>query len=204
MNTILLIDDAALMRKLLKKILVPAGFQICGEATNGEDGIKQYKKHKPDLVICDISMPEMNGMDCMQWILTYDPNAKIIMCTSQGKENFADEAIAAGAKSYISKPIHAEKAVKTVVRVLAGGSIDYKDLMMETAEAAGLSQKDVLDFMDTFRTITGKDMGDLSVNRDFILEKKSSVMIGAEAFLASKLELQNINQLVEVFGGLCG
>lgn len=202
MSTVLLIDDAALMRKLLKKILVSGGYQICGEAANGETGIELYKKHKPDVVICDISMPGMNGMDCMQWILTYDSKAKVIMCTSQGTENFADEAIEAGAKSYIEKPIQASKALKVVSRVLEGGSLDYKEMMMEKSLAADLTQKDVLDFMDTFRAITGKDMGDLAVDRRFLMEHKASVLIGAEAFLAAKLELSHINRLVEVFGNL--
>ncbi|MBR1740347.1 MAG: response regulator [Lachnospiraceae bacterium] len=201
MNTVLVIDDASLMRKLLKKVLAPE-YKICAEASNGEDGIKQYEKHNPDVVLCDISMPGMNGMECMQWILAYDPNAKIIMCTSQGKENFADEAIEAGAKSYIEKPVHAEKALKVIARVLEGGSLDYKELMMERATAEGLCHKDVLDFLDTFRTITGKDMGDLSVDRKFILERKESVKIGAEAFLAAKLEFDHINRLVEVFSKL--
>ena len=201
MNTILVIDDASLMRKLLKKVLAPE-YRICAEAANGEDGIRQYKKHHPDVVLCDNSMPGMNGMDCMQWILAYDPNAKIIMCTSQGKENFADEAIEAGAKSYIEKPVHAEKALKVIARVIQGGSLDYKELMMERSTAEGLSQKDVLDFLDAFRMITGKDMGDLVVDRNFILQNKESVKIGAEAFLAAKLELSHINGLVKVFSGL--
>ena len=91
---------------------------------------------------------------------------------------------------------------RLLLHVLEGGALDYKDIMFEKADAAGLSQKDVLDFLDAFRSITGKDMGDFSVDRKFILDKREQVKIGAEAFLASKLELQNINRLVEVFDRL--
>lgn len=203
MSRILLIDDAALMRNLLKRILVPQGYDICGEAIDGADGVEKYKSLKPDLTLCDISMPGMDGMDCLKKILAFDKDAKVVICTSQGKENFADEAINAGAKSYIVKPINTKNVTEVVGRVLAGGGVNYKELMMENAERAGLDQKEVLDFFDAFRSLTGQDMDDLSVDRAYLKEKKGNVTIGAEAFLAAKLSLDKINRLVDVFGKLC-
>ncbi len=203
MSRILLIDDAALMRNLLKRILVPQGYDICGEAIDGVDGVEKYKSLKPDLTLCDISMPGMDGMDCLKKILAFDKDAKVVMCTSQGKENFADEAINAGAKSYIVKPINTKNVTEVVGRVLAGGGVNYKELMMENAERAGLDQKEVLDFFDAFRSLTGQDMDDLSVDRAYLKEKKGNVTIGAEAFLAAKLSLDKINRLVDVFEKLC-
>ncbi len=202
-HRILIIDDSVMLRNLLKRILIPQGYQVCGETSNGKDGLQKYKDLKPDLVFLDISMPGMDGMECLRLILEFDPAAKVIMCTAQGKENFSDKAIDIGAKSFIIKPLKTAKVIDTCSRVMAGGGIDYKDWMTENSLKFGLSQKDVLDFFDAFRSLTGKDMGDISVDRAFLREKKDSVVIGANAFLSAKHSRFEIKKLTDVFSDLC-
>lgn len=203
MKSVLLVDDAALMRNLLKRILVQKGYEICGEASNGEEAIEQYRLRKPDLVFLDISMPVMDGMECLQNILLIDPDAKVIMCTSQGKENFADEAISIGAKHYVVKPLNQEEVYCVTERVLAGGSINYKDVMMEMTVNAGMSQRETLEFFDAFRALTGDDMDALFVDKIYLKANKEKVGIGVEAFLASKLSLEKIDKLVEIYNKIC-
>ncbi len=203
MSSVLIIDDASMMRNLLKKILASNGYEICADTADGREGIEKYKQFKPDIVFCDIGMPNMNGMDCLKEILAFDPNAKVVMCTALGKEKFADQAIEIGARSFILKPIRTNVLLDVTSRVLAGGGINYKQMMMDNSIKDGLSQKDVLDFFDAFRSLAGKDMDDLSVDHDFMVSSKASVEIGANAFLASKLSLDKINRLMKIFKELC-
>lgn len=198
---ILIIDDAMLMRNLLKNILGMKGYTICGEAETGEEGIEQYKQYRPDLTICDINMAGMNGIECLRQILEMDPSAKVVMCTSMGERCFAEEAVDIGAKGYIVKPVAAAAVVATVDKVIS--QEDYKDKMLSRALAAGLSQKEILDFFSAFRSVTQVDIGHNAVNKEFLLSKKESVMIGAEAFLASSMSLDKINQLVAIFEQIC-
>ena len=198
---ILIIDDAMLMRNLLKNILGMKGYTICGEAETGEEGIELYKKALPDLTICDINMAGMNGIECLRQILEMNPGAKVVMCTSMGERCFAEEAVDIGAKGYIVKPVAAAAVVATVDKVIS--QEDYKDKMLSRALAAGLSQKEILDFFSAFRSVTQMDLGHNAVNKEFLLKQKESVMIGAEAFLASSMSLDKINQLVTIFAGIC-
>ena len=201
MKKILLIDDAALMRNILKRMFESNGYEICGQAASGEQGIQLYEKCRPDVVICDLKMKEMDGITCMQKLLAFDPKARVIICSAQGRETFADICKNAGAKDYIVKPFQVNEVLKIVERVL--DDADYKQLMMERAEQAGYSQKDVLDFFAAFRSVTGVDMGDESVKKAYLRDVKASVGIGAVAFLSAKMSLDKINGLVDILGGLC-
>lgn len=198
---ILIIDDAMLMRNLLKNILGMKGYTICGEAETGEEGIELYKKVLPDLTICDINMAGMNGIECLRQILEMNPSAKVVMCTSMGERCFAEEAVEIGAKGYIVKPVAAAAVVATVDKVI--NQEDHKDKMLSRALAAGLSQKEILDFFSAFRSVTQMDLGHNAVNKEFLLKQKESVMIGAEAFLASSMSLDKIKQLVTIFANIC-
>ena len=122
---ILIIDDAMIMRNLLKNILRMKGYTICGEAETGEEGIELYRKERPDLTICDINMAGMNGIECLRQILEFNPSAKVVMCTSMGERCFAEEAVEIGAKGYIVKPVAAAAVVATVDKVIS--IQDYKD-----------------------------------------------------------------------------
>ncbi|ALM75347.1 response regulator [Thermococcus barophilus] len=119
MARILIVDDAAFMRMLLKRILTQAGHQIVGEASNGREAVEKYKQLKPDLVTMDIVMPEMDGITAVKEIMKIDPNAKIIMITAVGQEAKVMEALKSGAKGYIVKPFQAPKVVEEVNRVLS-------------------------------------------------------------------------------------
>lgn len=116
---ILIVDDAAFMRMMIKNILSKNGYEIVGEAENGKDAIEFYKKLKPDLVTMDITMPEMNGIEGVKAILEIDPSAKIIMCSAMGQQAMVMEAIQAGAKDFIVKPFQQERILQAIGRVLA-------------------------------------------------------------------------------------
>jgi two-component system chemotaxis response regulator CheY len=116
---ILIVDDAAFMRTLLKNILFPKGHEIAGEAENGAIAVEKYRQLKPDLVTMDIVMPGVNGIDALKQIKAFDPNAKIIMCTAVGQEAMVRAAITSGAKGYIVKPFQAPKVLEEVQKVLS-------------------------------------------------------------------------------------
>jgi len=118
MPRVLIVDDAAFMRKLLRNILFNGGFDIAGEAENGKQAVEMYKQLKPDLVFLDIVMPEMNGIEALKAIKKIDPNAKVIMCTAIGQEKIVKTAIKLGADGYIVKPFQAQKVIEEAKRVL--------------------------------------------------------------------------------------
>jgi len=115
---VLIVDDTAFMRKLLRNILFSGGFDIVGEAENGKQAVEMYKQLKPDLVMLDIVMPEMNGIEALKAIKQIDPNAKVIMCTAVGQEKIVKAAIKLGAKGYIVKPFQAQKVIEEAKKVL--------------------------------------------------------------------------------------
>ena len=118
MAKIMIVDDAAFMRTLLKNILFPKGYEIAGEADNGQAAVEKYKELKPDLVTMDIVMPNVNGIEALKKIRELDPNARVIMCTAVGQENMVRAAIMSGAKGYIVKPFQAPKVLEEVQKVL--------------------------------------------------------------------------------------
>lgn len=118
MPKVLIVDDTAFMRKLLRNILFSAGLDVAGEAENGKEAVELFKQHKPDLVTMDIIMPEMNGIEALKKIKSIEPNAKVIMCTAVGQEQMVKAAIKLGAKGYIIKPFQAPKVIEEVKKVL--------------------------------------------------------------------------------------
>jgi two-component system, chemotaxis family, chemotaxis protein CheY len=118
MANILVVDDAAFMRMMLKDILTKGGHQIAGEAANGVEAIEQYDKLRPDLVTMDITMPEMEGIEALKQIKQQDPNAKIIMCSAMGQQLMVVQAIQAGAKDFIVKPFQADRVLAAVSKAL--------------------------------------------------------------------------------------
>lgn len=118
MASVLIVDDAAFMRMLLKDILTKNGYQIAGEAPNGFKAIELYKSEKPDIVTLDITMPEMDGIQALKEIRSYDPSARVIMCSAMGQQGMVMDAIKAGAKDFIVKPFQAERVLEAVKKVL--------------------------------------------------------------------------------------
>lgn len=117
-HRVMLVDDASFMRMMLKNILVGSGYEVIGEAENGAKAVEQYKSLKPDLVIMDIIMPEMGGIDAVREIIKGNPSAKILMCSSMGQQSLVVEAIQAGAKDFIVKPFQPSNVLEAVKKVL--------------------------------------------------------------------------------------
>ncbi len=115
---ILIVDDAAFMRMMLKNILSQNGYEIAGEASNGLEAVTLYKELKPDLVTMDITMPEMDGITAVKEIKKIDPEAKIIMCSAMGQQAMVIESIQAGAKDFIVKPFQPDRVLEAVRKVL--------------------------------------------------------------------------------------
>lgn len=117
-NKILIVDDAAFMRMMIKDTLKKNGYENLIEAADGELAVQAYKTEKPDLVIMDITMPNKNGLEALREIKELDSNAKIVMCSAMGQESMVVEAIRNGAKDFIVKPFKADRILKTVQGIL--------------------------------------------------------------------------------------
>lgn len=117
-NRILVVDDAAFMRMMIKDILDKNGFEIVGEAADGHEAIEKFKELKPDLVTMDITMPEMDGITALKEIKAIDPTAKIIMCSAMGQQAMVIDAIQAGAKDFIVKPFQADRVIEAIKKTL--------------------------------------------------------------------------------------
>ena len=115
---ILLVDDAAFMRMMLKDILVKNGYEVLGEAENGLKAVEKYKELNPDLVIMDITMPEMDGIEAVKEIKKINPSAAVIMCSAMGQQSMVIEAIQSGAKDFIVKPFQADRIIEAVRTVI--------------------------------------------------------------------------------------
>ena len=117
-NSILIVDDAAFMRMMIRDVLTKSGFEVVGEAENGKTALERYKELSPDLVIMDITMPEVNGIDALRNIRAFNPSAKVIMCSAMGQQAMVIEAIQSGAKDFIVKPFQADRVCEAVRKVL--------------------------------------------------------------------------------------
>lgn len=117
-KNILIVDDAAFMRMMIKDILTKNGYNIAGEAENGKIAVDKYNEVKPDLVLMDITMPEMDGIQALKTIKGNDPNAMVIMCSAMGQQAMVIEAIQSGAKDFIVKPFQAERVLEAVKKVV--------------------------------------------------------------------------------------
>lgn len=115
---ILICDDAMFMRTILKGLLVDNGYEVVGEAENGRMAVEKFNQLKPDLILMDITMPEMDGIEALKKIKEADPNATIIMCSAMGQQAMVIEAIQSGAKDFIVKPFQADRVLEAVAKVL--------------------------------------------------------------------------------------
>lgn len=115
---IMIVDDAAFMRMMLKDILTKNGFTVIGEAENGAVALKKYMELQPDLTIMDITMPEMDGLQAVKEIRKRNPQARIIMCSAMGQQSMVIEAIQSGAKDFVVKPFQAERVIEAVAKAL--------------------------------------------------------------------------------------
>lgn len=118
MAKVLVVDDAAFMRMMIKDILRKGGYDVVGEAEDGIKALDKYKELRPDLVTMDITMPDMDGITAVKEIRKVDPQALIIMCSAMGQQAMVIDAIQAGAKDFVVKPFQPERVLEAVRKVL--------------------------------------------------------------------------------------
>jgi two-component system, chemotaxis family, chemotaxis protein CheY len=115
---VLVADDAAFMRQMIREIIEPEGFEVVGEATDGLEVVETFQKLHPDLVMLDIVMPKCSGIDALRRILAADRSARVVMCSALGQESLVQEALQAGACGFIVKPFKPDAVVATLRKVL--------------------------------------------------------------------------------------
>ncbi|TDF93815.1 response regulator [Paenibacillus piri] len=118
MAKVMVVDDAAFMRMMLKSMLTEEGHEVVAEAVNGVEAVAAYLSTKPDFVTMDITMPEMDGVEAVKEIRRLDPAARIIMCSAMGQKAMVVDAITAGAKDFIVKPFQKDRVIESVNKVL--------------------------------------------------------------------------------------
>ncbi|MGE4444591.1 MAG: response regulator [Candidatus Altimarinota bacterium] len=123
----LIVDDSLIIRKKISKIFENLGHKVLFDATNGQEAIEAYKKYKPDLITMDITMPDMDGITAVKYIINEDKDAKIIMVTSHGQEDMVIKSIQSGAVGYILKPITEEKLAKVIGEVFIEYAVNDED-----------------------------------------------------------------------------
>lgn len=117
-KNILICDDAAFMRMMIKDILTKNGYNVAGEAENGLKAIEKFNELKPDLVMMDITMPEMDGIAALKKIRAVDSSANVIMCSAMGQQAMVIDAIQSGAKDFIVKPFNQDRVIEAVKKVI--------------------------------------------------------------------------------------
>lgn len=115
---IMIVDDAAFMRMMIKDTLSKSGYTNIIEAADGEIACSKYVEEKPDLVIMDITMPNKTGIEALRDIKAYDPNARVIMCSAMGQEAMVAQSIELGALDFIVKPFKRDRIVMTVQKII--------------------------------------------------------------------------------------
>lgn len=114
MKKVLIVDDAAFMRVTIKNMLSKNGYEVVGEAENGQVGLTKYQELKPDVVTLDITMPVMDGLTALKKIMEYDPKANVVMLSAMGQQDMVKEAIISGAKGFIVKPFKEDVVLKAL------------------------------------------------------------------------------------------
>jgi two-component system chemotaxis response regulator CheY len=119
MARILVVDDAAFMRKMVGDVLTRGGHEVVGEAGNGLEAIARYQELKPEVTTLDITMPEKDGISALKEIIELDPSAKVVMCSALGQESKVLESIKLGAKDFVVKPFQADRVLEAVGKALS-------------------------------------------------------------------------------------
>lgn len=118
MPGIMIVDDAAFMRMMIRDILTKNGFEVTGEAENGAVAVETFSTVKPELIIMDITMPEMDGIEALKKIKAIDPSVKVIMCSAMGQQAMVIDAIQAGARDFVVKPFQPDRVIEAVKKAL--------------------------------------------------------------------------------------
>ena len=119
MARVLVVDDAAFMRKMVSDVLLGGGHEVVGEAGDGVEAVARYQELRPEVTTLDITMPEKDGLQALGEIMTLDPSARVIMCSALGQESKVLESIKAGARDFVVKPFQADRVIEAVGKALA-------------------------------------------------------------------------------------
>ena len=119
MARVLVVDDAAFMRKMVSDALVKGGHEVVGEAANGNEAVERYRELRPEVTTLDITMPEKDGLQALQEIMALDPAARVIMCSALGQESKVLESIKIGAKDFVVKPFQPDRVLGAVDKALS-------------------------------------------------------------------------------------
>ena len=119
MARVLVVDDAAFMRKMVSDALAKGGHEVVGEAANGVEAVASYQTLRPDITTLDITMPEKDGLAALKEIMALDPTARVVMCSALGQESKVLEAVKSGAKDFVVKPFQADHVIDAVGKALA-------------------------------------------------------------------------------------
>ena len=119
MARVLVVDDAAFMRKMVSDALTKGGHEVVGEAGNGSEAVTRFQELKPELTTLDITMPEKDGLTALKEIMALDPSARVVMCSALGQESKVLEAVKSGAKDFVVKPFQADRVIDAVGKALA-------------------------------------------------------------------------------------
>lgn len=206
MSKVLVIDDSIFARNMIRKILVNEGYHVCGEASNGREGLEAYKKLSPDLVFCDIMMDEMDGLECLRAMLDVNPSANVVICTSASDELHIHDAFEIGAKEFIPKPINAKELIRITKKLIGRSESEsrtsYKAILEGRASQMGISGKPLLDFYAAFHQFTGHTFDDKEVDEKFLQENGPGIRIGVRALLAAKMPNDQAENVMNVFDSL--
>jgi two-component system, chemotaxis family, chemotaxis protein CheY len=118
MAKVVIIEDALLMRKMLRNLIIQAGHEVVGEAEDGYQGIQEYLNHNPDLILLDIIMPKMDGIKTLKILISHNPDIKVIIVSSVESLKMIKHAIKNGAKGYVMKPFNGSVLIKEINKVL--------------------------------------------------------------------------------------
>jgi two-component system chemotaxis response regulator CheY len=118
MARVLVVDDAAFMRKMVSDALVKGGHEVVGEAGNGNEAVARYQELRPEVTTLDITMPEKDGLAALQEIMALDPGARVVMCSALGQESKVLESIKIGAKDFVVKPFQPDRVLGAVDKAL--------------------------------------------------------------------------------------
>jgi two-component system, chemotaxis family, chemotaxis protein CheY len=119
MARVLVVDDAAFMRKMLADMLIEGGHEVVGEAASGSEAVDRFAELQPDVMTLDITMPEKDGLTVLREVVGQHPSARVVMCSALGQESKVLEAIKAGARDFVVKPFQADRVLSAVGKALA-------------------------------------------------------------------------------------
>lgn len=200
MHRLLLADDHAVVRQGLRTLLEQAGYQIVAEADSGEQTYTQWQQHRPDLVILDLNMPGIGGLETLQRILAQDPTAKILIFTMYDDTIHATRAVRAGARGYIVKSDDPEKLLLAIHQILGGkrfiGSAIAQQIAIEqTSELDNpINALTPREFEVFSRLVAGSNLSEISCQLN--ISPKSAANIQTQ--IRQKLNVQSTSQLIHI------